>query len=281
MRLMVVEPLLILSHQAPVVNSISFFLIVLSTALVAAGGYVINDIQDVETDAINKPEKVIAGRLISIDNSWNYYLILTFTGICIGLFLMFRSQIKYIAYVQIISAGLLYFYSTTYKQMLLVGNIIVAALTSLSLALVYLTEPDAPSIEPLKALVTGYVVFAFIISLAREIIKDIQDVNGDKNSGARTFPIIAGIKTSKITACILLLFIFFALVAIQLSSHQWESMISFIYVIVFIQIPLILLLVSVFNSSVADDYLRCSVLAKIIMVTGILSMPVFYYSFNQ
>lgn len=279
LRLTIVEPLLILSHEAPEISSLDFFLIVFSTILICAGGYIVNAIEDVEIDLINKPEKVLIDKSITKDTAWNIYLFLTFTGICISFYLTFRNNIKYVAYVEIVAAGLLYFYSTTYKRMLLIGNIIVSALTSLSLALVYLTEPVAPSISPLKQLVTGYIIFAFLISMAREIIKDIQDVKGDSSERCRTLPIVAGTTISKIVACFFVILLLVSLIIIQVMSHQWEAIISFTYVLVFIQIPLILLLVSIVIASNASDYSRCSVLAKTIMVTGVLSMPVFYYSY--
>jgi 4-hydroxybenzoate polyprenyltransferase len=280
LRMMVVEPLLILSHQAPQVTPLDFFLIVISTILIAAGGYIINDIEDVEIDVINKPGKVLIDNGITKDHAWNIYLGITFTGICIAFYLTFSHNIHYVAYTEIVAAGLLYFYSTTYKRMLLIGNIMVSGLTAFSLAIVYLTEPAAPAIQPLKQLATGYIIFAFIISMAREIIKDLQDIKGDNAEHCRTLPIVAGITISKIIACCFVIALLISLIIIQVMSHQWEAIISFVYVLVFIQIPLILLFVSIVIASNEADYSRCSALAKTIMVTGVLSMPVFYYSFN-
>jgi 4-hydroxybenzoate polyprenyltransferase len=279
LRLMVVEPLLIMSHEAPQVSSLNFLWVVIATVLIAAAGYIINDIEDVETDLVNKPGKVIIGKNISKDQAWNIYAALTFAGICLGFYLTFREGVKYIAYVEIIAAGLLYFYSTTYKRMLLIGNILVSGLSALSLALVYLTESKAPSIEPIKLLATGYIVFAFVISLAREIIKDIQDIKGDSETGCRTLPVVAGITASKILAFSLVALTLAALIYIQVISQQWNNLKSFLYVAACIQIPLVLLLVSIFIATKEADFARCSFLAKLVMVTGILSMPVFYYSF--
>ncbi|MEP7265607.1 MAG: geranylgeranylglycerol-phosphate geranylgeranyltransferase [Bacteroidota bacterium] len=279
LRLMVVEPLLIMSHHAPVVSDFHFLLMVLSTVFIAAGGYIINDIEDVETDLINKPSKVIIGNSISKDAAWNIYLLITFTGICIGFYLTLIEKIRYVAYIEMVAAGILYFYSTTYKRMILIGNILVAALSAFSIALVYLVEPEAASIVPLKILASAYVAFAFVVSFAREIIKDIQDIKGDKESGCNTLPVVAGVGISKILVFCLVLLVLVALIGVQISSHQWDARISFIYVVLFIQIPLLLLLVSVVIASDEADFARCSFLTKTIMITGILSMPVFYYSF--
>lgn len=276
---MLVEPLLIMSHEAPSVSGFHFLLMVLSTVLIAAGGYIINDIEDVETDRINKPSRVLIGNTISKDAGWNIYLLITFTGICIGFYLTLIKNVRYVAYIEMVAAGMLYFYSTTYKRMILIGNILVAGLSAFSIALVYLIEPAGAAIEPLKILASAYVAFAFVISLAREIIKDIEDLKGDKESDCNTLPVAAGVGISKILVFCLLLLVLVALIIAQLISHQWDARISFIYVVLFIQIPLLLLLVSIVIASDEADYARCSVLAKTIMVTGILSMPVFYYSF--
>jgi 4-hydroxybenzoate polyprenyltransferase len=280
LRLMVVEPLLIMSGKAPHITSLQFFLIVLSTVLIAAGGYIINDIEDIAADRINKPDKVIINKFISKDTAFNIYAILTFSAVCIGFYLTFRENISYIAYINLIAAGMLYFYSTTYKSMLLIGNIIVSLLTAASLAIVYLTEPEARIVEPLKWLVSGYVLFSFLISIPREIIKDMEDVEGDRAAGCRTLPLVAGITAGKATACIFLVLLITLLITVQVISHQWEALTSFVFVVLFIQIPLVLLIVSVVVSTTKADYHRCSTLAKFIMLTGILSMPVFFYSFG-
>jgi 4-hydroxybenzoate polyprenyltransferase len=280
LRLMVVEPFLIMSHEAPTISSLNFLLLVIATVFIAAGGYIINDIEDVETDLVNKPGKMVVGKIISKDAAWNIYLAFTFIGVCLGFYLTFVQEIRYVAYAEIIAAGLLYFYSTTYKKMMLVGNILVSALSAFTLALVYLSEPAAPSIEQIKLLATGYVVFAFMISFAREIIKDIQDIKGDKETGCRTLPVVAGITVSKILAFCLVAIVLSLLIYVQVISQQWNDLKSFIYVAAFIQIPLVLLLVSIFIATKEADYARCSFLAKLIMVTGILSMPVFFYSYE-
>ncbi len=278
MRLMLVEPLLIMSREAPKISSLDFLLMVIGTVLIAAAGNIINDIEDIEIDLINKPEKVIIGNQVSKDQAWNIYTVLTFAGIVIGIYLTTFKEVKYVAYTNLIAAGILYFYSTTYKRMFLLGNMLIAALSAFSIAIVYLTEPAAPTIEPLKIIVTGYVVYAFIISLAREILKDLQDIKGDEVAGCRTLPIVAGVKVSKALALFFTLILLITIIYIQIQSQQWNVIISFLYVVIVIEIPLILLLVSIYISSTYADYGRCSLLSKLIMLAGVLSMPVFYYS---
>ena len=277
-RLMLVEPILILSHEAPSVTSFNFFLMTLATVLIAAGGYIINDIEDRKIDQINKRKNPILLQTISKDTAYNLYLGISFIGICIGFYLTFKTQMHLVAYINLISAGLLYFYSTTYKKQFLIGNIIISLLTALSIALPYLTEPIAPSIESLKLLATGYVSFAFLLSMTREIIKDMEDIKGDAAAGCKTLPVVTGITISKVVTSTIIIIILLLLIIIQVASHQWEAIIPFLYVAVLIEVPLVILLVSVFISSTEVDFKRCSILSKLIMVSGIFSIPVFFYS---
>ena len=279
MRLMLVEPLLIMSRQAPSILPFNFFLLVLSTILIAAGGYIINDIEDVAIDEHNNRKNAITLQLISRDAAYILYLALSFCGICIGFYLTFIAGIHYIAFINLIAAGLLYFYSTIYKRQFLIGNIIVSILTSLCFAIVYLSEPYAPKIDALKTLCSGYIFFSFLLNMAREIIKDMEDIPGDAAAGCKTMPIVAGIITSKFIAGFFILILFLLLVAIQIKSRQWEALIPFSYVALFIEIPLILLIVTLVIAHSTADFKRSSTLAKFIMITGILSIPVFFYSF--
>ena len=278
-RLMLVEPLLIMSHNAPTISSFNFFVIVLSTVMIAAGGFIINDIEDMDIDLLNKRLNAFNTNSITRETGYNIYLILNFIAICLGFYLTFNCQIPFVAYVNLISAGLLYFYSTTYKRQFLIGNFIVSLLSSFCLAIVYLTEHEAPHIESLKTLCTGYIVFAFLLSMAREIIKDIEDKAGDEKAGCKTLPIVAGTTASKLISGFFILLVLILLISIQIVNRQWESKIPFFYVAVLIEIPIIILLVSLFISKNQRDYKQCSTIAKFIMLTGIISMPVFFYAF--
>lgn len=278
-RLMLVEPLLIMSYEAPSISSINFFLMVFSTLLIAAGGYIFNDIEDIKIDAINERKNIIGSGAISKDYAYNLYLALSFIGICIGFYLTFMAGIRYIAYVNLVSSGLLYFYSATYKKQFLIGNIIISFLTALCLAIVYLTEPSAQAIDALKSLITGYVIFSFMISMAREIIKDMEDIIGDSASECKTLPVVAGIRFSKIVASLFIITVLLLIIIIQITSRQWESLLPFLYVSIAIEIPLVILIVSLIISNSKLDYRRCSTIAKLIMVTGILSLPVFFYTY--
>ena len=279
-RYTLVVPLLTISQKYILVTNVDFILIVLSTVSIAAAGYIINDIEDRRTDSINKPEKVIVGKKIDVSSAYIMYYLFTLTGILIGFYLQFYRPYQYIGYIHLISAGLLYFYSVTYKGILLLGNIVVSILTALSLALIVLTEPLASSDPTIVSLTAGYCVFAFLISFAREIIKDIEDQEGDAIVDLKTLPVVMGTFVSKGTAFIISLITLLLIFYIQIISEQWKTTIPFLYVLLMIQIPLLLLLLLLIRAKTKKNFYRASLLVKGIMISGIFSMLVFYLAFR-
>ena len=279
-RYTLVVPLLSISQKYVLVTHFDFFFIVLSTVLIAAGGYIINDIEDRKADSINKPEKVIVGEKISVSTAYKLYYALTIISIAIGFYLQYIRPLQYIGYINMIAAGLLYFYSVTYKGIMLLGNFIVSILTSLSIALIVITEPLALSDPTILSLSAGYFVFAFLLSFVREIIKDIEDVEGDTSVDCKTLPVVMGTFTSKITAGIVTLVTLLLIVYIQIISEQWKSTLPFLYVLVMIQIPLALLLLLMVRAKAKKQFYQASFLTKSIMISGIFSMLVFYLAFR-
>lgn len=280
LRYTVVTPILNVEQKITIITHFDFFLIVLSTLLIAAGGYIINDIEDRMADSINKPDRLIIGNKISLNAAYTIYYVSTIAGILIGMYLQFYNQLEYIGYINLISAGLLYFYSTTYKGILLLGNIIVSLLIAMSLALIVLTEPLALSDATILTITSGYLLFAFLVNFVREIIKDLEDAEGDKVADFKTLPVVAGINAGKTAAIVLILVIISLLFFIQAISEQWKSLIPFLYMLIIVQIPLFLLLYKIYSAKTRKDFTKASLLGKCIMIGGIFSMLVFYIAFR-
>ena len=173
----------------------AFYLIAAAT-LTAAAGYVINEIKDIDTDAINKPNDCIVGKSMSKTNAWLLYGLLSTVSLFVAylfseVFLMLNLCITVI----------LYLYAYMLKGMPLIGNIMVAVCSAAVIACCILLisfETEAAGFNFL-----GYIVFAFVISLIREIVKDIQDIEGDQAVGLKTYPIVFGITGAKIMIYIL------------------------------------------------------------------------------
>lgn len=260
-------------------NNLDFFLLVLSTMLVAAGGYIINDYFDTKTDAVNKPEKVIIGKDISRRSAILFHIITSGLAIIIGIYISIKIGVYKLSLLNILAVGLLWFYSTTYKKTFIVGNFIVALLTALVPLIVGVFEPKIyTKLDSNFGYILGYASFAFIVSLIREIIKDVEDMKGDTLIKSKTIPIVLGVKISKIIVVLLSLSTISFLAFIQYLQYLSDDMLSFWYFMLALQLPFFFLIYNLIKAKDKSDYAKISLVTKIIMVLGVLSMLIFYYS---
>ncbi|MBJ6117355.1 geranylgeranylglycerol-phosphate geranylgeranyltransferase [Pontibacter sp. BT310] len=237
----------------------SFGLLTLSTVLIAAAGYIINDYYDVKIDAINKPERMVVGTVIRRRRAMFAHLVLSFLGIAIGFWL-------YIP-IGLINTGavfLLWGYSARLKKLPLIGNITIALLSATMLLVVAVYD------DSLNRITLGYALFAFLISLIREIIKDIEDMKGDASFECRTLPIVLGIRNAKLVLYPLIaVFLAFAIIV---AMHSRTSLAFDIYMLILVLLPAIWLTIKLTRADRKRDFTYLSNLNKFIMLTGILSM---------
>lgn len=281
LRYLLVAPILDYQEKGLIITHFDFFLLVFSTLCIAAGGYVVNDIEDVVIDRINKPSRVIVGDKIKEEIANNFYTGITFLGVAIGFYLSFVQDIKLIGFIQIFSAGFLYFYATTYKCIPLLGNLIISALTGITALMVIVAEPSAMEDPAVLTFIGSYIVFAFSMTLLRELIKDLEDQKGDSMCGCRTLPVIVGNTPTKMLAGFLSLLIVITLIWIQISTKQWQSMLPFVYVTGLVTLPMLILSILIFKASDIKDFAKCAITTKLIMFTGISSIAIFYFSSKQ
>jgi 4-hydroxybenzoate polyprenyltransferase len=235
------------------------FVLATSTVIIAAGGYIINDYYDVKIDLINKPERVVVGQSITRRYAILFHTFLSVTGVCLGFLLSWK-----IAVINFFSAFLLWFYSNNLKRQPFVGNLAVALLTGLSIALMnWLYKTD-------YILVNIYAGFAFFMTLVREIIKDMEDLKGDVTYGCRTLPIVFGIRKTKLVLYGLLA----SFVIIVLFIHYLSTPLPIYYFVIFLFTPLLILFIRLLRADTKNDFYNLSTLSKIIMLLGILSMAV-------
>ncbi|MFV8353923.1 geranylgeranylglycerol-phosphate geranylgeranyltransferase [Flavobacterium sp. XS2P14] len=255
-------------------------LLVLSTVLIAAGGYVINNILDQKTDAINKPNNVIIGKNISETNAYTVYMALTVAGVLIGFYLSNVILKPSFAAVFILIAATLYLYATSLKQILIVGNSIVAILLSCSVIIIgifdLLPAIDAGNQQQMRivfSILLDYAIFTFFINMLREIIKDIEDVDGDYNQGIRTLPIVIGkSRTAKIVFG--LSFVPILLLLYYINSYLLNLIYTTIYLLLFVMGPLFYFTVKVWSAQTKKEFYTLSLLLKWIMFFGILSVVI-------
>ncbi|HMT29677.1 MAG TPA: geranylgeranylglycerol-phosphate geranylgeranyltransferase [Bacteroidia bacterium] len=274
----IIDPILGFSGFKSSIPENLYLLLVLSTLFIAAGGYLINDYFDTGIDTINKPGKNMIGVTISKKTAIISYVFLNLLGLTGAFIFGHLTDTRYTILIFAISAGLLYFYSASYKKMFLVGNIIISLLTSLTIFLSILFDRQSLQSEPILTLVCAYAVFAFLISFAREIIKDCEDAQGDYVFNSNTLPLAIGLQISRKIASLITLILFISIAYIQIMQSQWENLFSFVYVTVFIQIPILILTVRINLSGTSQQDHTNSTIAKLIMVSGIFSMMVFYIS---
>ncbi|MGN6509333.1 MAG: geranylgeranylglycerol-phosphate geranylgeranyltransferase, partial [Chitinophaga sp.] len=197
----VVEPLLHNNGSEPSLSFAHFLMLVFSTILVAAGGYIINDYFDINIDLVNKPEKMVVDKIINRRWAMAWHTILNMAGVSLGFLVAFQIGQFYLGFVQVFCTLLLWFYSTSFKRQVLIGNVVISLLTALSVVVVGFYEKQiyesfaailSYAGRRLIQIIGVYALFAFLLSMIREIVKDMEDMIGDSKDGCRTLPILGG-----------------------------------------------------------------------------------------
>ena len=275
-------------------NNGLFYLVVLSTVLIAAAGYIINDYFDLKTDLINHPETVVVGKIIKRRLAIILHITFTFLGIFIGMYAALMTGYLRLAIFHIIAASLLWFYSTNFKKQLLVGNIVVSILTAAVAFMPFVFEVGVlqkahPGFALLhKDLILScfkitfiFSLFAFITSLAREIIKDMEDYKGDQATGGHTMPIAWGIPASKLNVFFLIVISVILLLFVIYNSFKFYRIIisiNNIYILFGLIIPLIFLAIITMRAKESRHFKNASLLLKFIMLTGLAYSFIFYFN---
>lgn len=259
-----------------------YCILVLATVCIAAGGYIINNIFDVETDTENKPENVIVGKFVSETKAYNLYIGFTVIGVAMGFYLSNVINKPSFASIFIIIATTLYFYATSLKQSLLIGNFIVALLLSFSVVIIGVFDlyplifiENRAVLGLLFGILLDYAIFSFIINFIREIVKDLQDLNGDFNQGMNTLPIVFGIKrTAKLVFA--LSFIPIILILNYINTNLFSSGLVYgtLYGLILILAPLIYFSTKIWSAKTTQDFHHLSTVLKWILFFGILSIVV-------
>jgi len=279
-RWAVFEPMLKVNELQLQFSNFHFFLLSLSVVLIAAGGYIINDYFDTKTDRVNHPEKVIIGKHISRTTALYLHTSFNIVGVLIGIFISWKVGMWKLVVIHLLSTGLLWFYSTAYKRQLLIGNVIVALLTALvpiQVAIYEILALNGQYALYLQKMETnflsffywsvGFGLFAFLGNMAREIVKDIEDYEGDFASNCTTLPLTFGTKTAKWVAA---LFVVSIMVCSLFAYFLYiKEIISLVYISVTIVLPCIYIVYSLMKADSQQDYHFTSTLLKILMLFGL------------
>lgn len=259
-------------------NTTNFVLFTLAMLCIAAGGNIINDIQDVEIDKINKPQKQLIGKTVP-EKKGNYlYVSFTAVGVLMGFYIANKIGHPNLAILGILTSIGLYFYSTYFKKIMLAGNLIVAFFTALSIVTLGIFELTAISnssnqyiIRFVFKILLVYAVFAFLVNFIREIIKDIEDVDGDHANSVNSLPIVIGKqRAARLVSIISMLPI--SLLIYLIVKYLYNETPVTVYTIFLLAAPLLYVAITAWSAQKKKEYAHLSIVLKMVMVLGIFSL---------
>ncbi|MGZ3847950.1 MAG: geranylgeranylglycerol-phosphate geranylgeranyltransferase [Flavisolibacter sp.] len=255
--------------------------LMIASVFIAAAGYIINDYFDLNIDQVNKPEKNVFVRTINRRWAIIWHLIFNLMGILATVAAVGLHK-WYLIVANLFCILLLWFYSTSFKRQVIIGNLIISVLTAWTVLVLFFgyTEPhEAFMANPVSIkffrLAFLYGGFAFVISLIREAVKDMEDLEGDARYGCRTLPIVSGIRATKLYATIWIVVLVAALLVLQLYILQFGWWPAVIYSTIFVILPLLYMASTLTRAHNRQQFGAVSRLTKWIMLTGILSMIFF------
>ena len=281
----VVTPILVKAAFGEQLPGYMLLLIILATVLIAAGGYVINDYFDVKIDRINRPDEVIVTRSISKPAAMRLSMILSGIGIACGIAVAVLLKSLTIGILFVLIPGLLWFYSSSYKRLFMIGNLIIALLAGVTPIVVAMTNvavlqlryetilPYTTLVHDIYAWLGGFALFAFLLTWIREIIKDMQDQMGDRELECHSMPVVWGEKWTKVFVTGLIV------ITLAIIGHLWWHILPFPtawtnlstrYIALGIVTPLLCSVWLLWSAKIPSDYKVCQQVVKFTMLIGML-----------
>ena len=295
------------AHSANLTLTLSdrhFFLLVCSVVLITAGGYTINDYFDTATDSLNKPGKMVLGISMSPRMGMLLHFLFSAAGVALGWFVSVKAGVPNLAFIHAVSTGMLWFYSSEFKKMFVVGNLVVSVLTALvpMIPVIYempgmiaefrkqitenqdlfFTYPDIPkaiehNLHMMWYWSAAYASFAFFLTMAREVIKDTEDVFGDVSIGSRTIPIKMGTTFAKNLSGLLVLVVVAPLLYLQYRMTKTKDIISILYITLALEVPAAWFFYRLVHAKTPEDFHTLSRILKMLMLFGLLFLVLFWY----
>jgi len=279
----------VLLPESPVeLTPLNFLLLALSTVLIAAAGYIINDYFDIKIDAINKPDKVVLENSIPRKHAIIAHAVLNIIAFLLAGRVALAAHHPQWLLVQIGSTVMLWYYSTDFKRQYVTGNIVISLLTALTVLTLLIYEPVIRGRNEAQQLYTGtilskpgwvlliYAYFAFMLTWMREIVKDMEDIMGDEAEGCKTMPVLKGLKYSSRFIAVLgfLVILPLAAAAFLLFLHHETWLPS--YIIALLILPITAWSILLFSNTTALHYHKASNWLKVIMLLGIFSLFIYH-----
>lgn len=264
-------------------NWFGFSLLVLASLCIAAGGYIINDINDIETDSINSPHKVLVGTEISEKNAYSLFFVFNIVGVILGFYLSHLVGKSGFFAIFVVISILLYLYATYLKQIPIVGNLLISGLVAFSIIIVGLfeifpaiTESNLQTQQTFFKIILDYAGFAFLLNFAREVAKDLEDFEGDNDTGINTLAVSVGkARATKVLFFLILLPI--VAITYYVLTYLYKQQLAVFYFLILIIAPLIYTAIKSFGAKTKKQYGQISLMLKLIMISGMLSLLIFKY----
>jgi 4-hydroxybenzoate polyprenyltransferase len=304
----IIYPILKINDFHSALSEIDFFLIVLATVMIAAAGYIINDYFDLKADRINKPQRIIIDRYIKRRVAMGAHIVINILALLIAIYESYKVGMLQLFLLYALSAGLLWYYSISFKRQILIGNIVIAVLAALVpfiagvyelLALKndayyqihdyifkYTTDTDKVTYDEMATLLYHNILmfwkwilalsfFAFLTTFIRELVKDMEDIEGDETVGCRTFPIVYGLKKSKQMLTVLLFILFVSIILYVRYLLTQHNIFGISYIVATILIPLGIFYLKLSSAKDKKDFTKLSNLAKYIILAGVIYPYIF------
>ena len=272
MYFLIVRSFIESSHFTPLLHQFQIILFIMVTVLIAAGGNVINDIFDVKLDLINKPDQTYIGNTISKKRAWILYSFLTVLGAIITIYLGYVAEKLNLMWIYPLAVILLYLYSSHFKYTFLIGNITVAFFTAFVIWILLLSH-DALLFQthhPAVKLLIAFGVFSFLANLIREIVKDLEDKDGDRSAGAKTLSVSMSANSVKKVVFSIAFLLFTGLVlSSSLFLNELFDFRASIFMWVFLIAPLVLMMLKLSKASDKKSYSAVSRFLKMYMLGGL------------
>jgi 4-hydroxybenzoate polyprenyltransferase len=285
----------VLPLSPQVLNIANFCCVALSTVLIAAAGYIINDYFDIKIDSVNKPEKMVIEKAIPQKQAIISHITLSIIALSVAAFIAVRAHHLSWLSIQVVSISLLWFYSTHFKRMFMTGNIIVSLLTALTIVTLIVYEPAAwpylrapafgnPGLGDIRInpvyLLCAYSFFAFMLTWTREIVKDMEDIKGDTEQGCVTLPVRWGLYRSIKFIRLLVIITLAVLVYCCIFLGSMGNKLLTVYIAFFLIVPLVIWANNVGKNLTALHFHKSSNRIKLIMLAGIASLIIYHYTYG-
>lgn len=265
--------------EQPALNAYLFSLLVLDTILIAAGGYVINDIVDAEVDQVNKPIKTYIPSQISLKTAYYYYFLLLSIGFLLAFYIAYSIDNLPLVIIYPSACIFLYLYSFKYKNSIIIGNVMVSIFVALVSGIILFAERNSvgnlsnqTQMWLVIELFFTYMVFSFMVNMIREIIKDIEDVEGDNKAGLLTYPIKYGINAAKNLASLFSLVTIILLIVWMLVTDIPMDLRMYVFLLLLVASPLVVIIQILTKTTSKRDFSKISAILKYVMLAGLVSI---------